>query len=91
MTILVCIAIGLIIMFIPLIIEQGQNLSLLNIQELQNNVENLYIEVINYFELNQIYVEQSIKKSDLLSKINYALIPNLLNSVVSGFLFHFSF
>lgn len=84
MVILVGLFIGLIGMFIPLIVEQGHNLSLLNIEQLQSNVEGLYREIINYFELNQIDVEQSIKESDLLSKIDYALIPNFLNSVVSG-------
>lgn len=85
MTILLGLFIGLIGMFIPLVIEQGQNLSLLNIDKLERNIEGLYIEFINYFELNKNHVEQSIKESNLLSKIDYALIPNFLNSVVSGF------
>ncbi|NMH88069.1 AI-2E family transporter [Flavivirga algicola] len=75
---------GLVGLFIPLVIKQGQNLSLLNIDELQINIENLYAEIINYFDLHQIDLEQSIKESDLLSKIDYSLIPNFLNSVVSG-------
>lgn len=85
MTILLGLFIGLIGMFIPLVIEQGQNLSLLNIDKLESNIEGLYIEFINYFELNKNDLEQSIKESNLLSKIDYALIPNFLNSVVSGF------
>ncbi|MEP1490097.1 MAG: AI-2E family transporter [Algibacter sp.] len=84
MIILLGLFIGLIGMFIPLIIEQGHNLSLLNIEQLQKNVEGLYREIINYFELNQIDVEQSIKESNPLSKVDYSLIPNFLNSVVSG-------
>lgn len=84
MVILVGLFVGLIGMFIPLVIEQGHNLSLLDIEQLQSNVEGLYTEVINYFALNQIDVEQSIKKSNVLSKIDYALIPNFLNAVVGG-------
>lgn len=75
---------GLVGLFIPLIIKQGQNLSLLNINELQSNIENLYAEIINYFDLHQIDVEQSLKDSNLLSKIDFALIPNFLNSIISG-------
>ncbi len=75
---------GLVGLFIPLIIKQGQNLSLLNIEELQRNVENLYSEIITYFDLSQVDVEQSLKESDLLSKIDLALIPNFLNNIVSG-------
>ena len=75
---------GLIGLFIPLVIKQGQNLSLLNIEELQTNVENLYTEILTYFDLHQIDVEQSLKESNLLSKIDYSLIPNFLNSILSG-------
>ncbi|MDO7173295.1 AI-2E family transporter [Mariniflexile sp. AS56] len=84
MSILIGLFIGLVALFIPLIIKQGQNLSLLNIDELQNNIEDLYFEITNYFNVHQIDLEQSIKQSNLLSKIDYSLIPNFLNSVVSG-------
>ena len=84
MVVLIGLFIGLVSLFIPLVIEQGHNLSLLNIDNLQDNIEDLYKEIIVYFDLNQIDIEQSIKNSNLLSKIDYAIIPNFLNSVVSG-------
>ncbi|RLD26114.1 MAG: AI-2E family transporter [Bacteroidetes bacterium] len=77
--------VGLVRMFIPLIVEQGHNLSLLDIEQLQDNIENLYYQVTEYFAINQIDVEQSLKESNLLSKIDYSVIPDFLNSVVSGF------
>ena len=76
--------IGLVALFIPLIAEQGQKLALLNTTDLEENVQNLYDQIINYFEFNNIDVEQSIKDSGLLSKIDFALIPDYLNKVVSG-------
>ncbi len=85
MLILIGLLIGLVLLFIPLIIEQGQNLSLLDIDELQNNVEGLYSQIISYFDLKNINVEQSIKDSNLLSKLDYSVIPNFLNSIISGF------
>ena len=84
MAILIGLFTGLVALFIPLIMKQGHNLSLLNINQLQNNIEELYIEIINYFNVYQIDLEQSIKESNLLSKIDYALIPNFLNSIISG-------
>ena len=84
MLVLLGIFAGLVGLFIPLVIKQGQNLSLLNIEELQVNIENLYSQIITYFDLHQINVEQSFKESNLLSKIDFALIPNFLNSVISG-------
>ena len=75
---------GLVALFIPLLTEQSKNLSLLNIESLQQNVEFLYSEIVNYFELKHIDVEKSIKDSGLLSKVDYSVIPNFLNSFVSG-------
>jgi predicted PurR-regulated permease PerM len=82
---LIGLLVGLVRMFIPLIVEQGHNLSLLNIEQLQGDVENLYYQVTEYFAINKIDVEQSLKESNLLSKIDYSVIPDFLNSVVSGF------
>jgi predicted PurR-regulated permease PerM len=82
---LIGLLVGLVRMFIPLIVEQGHNLSLLNIEQLQGNIENLYHQVSEYFALNSIDVEQSLRESNLLAKIDYSVIPDFLNSVVSGF------
>ncbi|NNC44710.1 MAG: AI-2E family transporter [Winogradskyella sp.] len=85
MTFLIGLLIGLIGIFIPLIVEQGQNLSLLNIEQLQTNIENLYQQIVNYFEFNNIDVQKSVAESNLLSKIDFGVLPDLLNSIVSGF------
>jgi len=84
MVLLIGILIGLVVLFIPLIIEQGHNLSLLNIEQLQSNIESLYDQIVTYFEFQKIDVEQSIKDSNLLSKLDFAVIPNFLNSFISG-------
>lgn len=84
MLILLGLLFGLVRLFIPLIVEQGHNLALLDIDKLQGNVEDLYGEAIAYFQINNIDVEQSIKNSNLLSKLDYSLIPNFFNSLISG-------
>ena len=84
MVLFVGLFIGLIGLFIPLIAEQGQNLALLDIEQLQYNIQDLYNQVVAYFEFNNIDVEQSIKDSGLLSKLDFAYIPEFLNNFVSG-------
>ncbi|MFV0539815.1 MAG: AI-2E family transporter [Aestuariibaculum sp.] len=84
MAILLGLILGLISLFIPLIIEQGQNLALLNIEQLEVNIENLYTEIITYFDLHKIDIETSIKNSNLLAKLDFAFIPMFFNSVISG-------
>lgn len=85
MIVLISLLVGLVLLFIPLIVEQGHNLSLLDIDELRKNVEGLYGEIIAYFDLKTVDIVQSIKDSKLLDKIDYSIIPDLLNSIISGF------
>ncbi len=83
--ILIGLLFGLISLFIPLIAEQGHNLSLLNIKELQQTITSLDNKLITYFSGKGIDIGDSLNKSSLLSKIDYSMIPNFLNSIVSGF------
>lgn len=76
---------GLVGLFIPLVIEQSKNLSLLNINQLQLNTENIFREIIDYFNLHHINVEETLSASNWFSKINFSLIPDFLNSIISGF------
>lgn len=84
MLIFVCLFAGLVALFIPLIAEQSKNLSLLNVDSLQYNIDYLYNEIVNYFHLKPIDVKQSIKDSGLLKKLDFSIIPNFVNTLVSG-------
>ncbi len=84
MLLLIGFFIGLVLLFIPLIMEQGQNLSLLDINKLETNIETLYQQVISYFEIKNINIQESFKNYNLLSKIDYSIIPNFLNAVISS-------
>ncbi|WP_204345046.1 AI-2E family transporter [Psychroserpens algicola] len=84
MVFLIGIFAGIISLLIPLIVEQGQNLSLLDIDQLKINIEELYKASIQYLELNHIDAEQAIKESKILSNLDYSIIPNFLNSFVAG-------
>ena len=77
--------VGLVGLFIPLVLEQGQNLALLNITDLERNVEDLYDQIITYFQFQHIDIEQSIKDSNLFSKLDFTIIPDFLNGIISGF------
>ena len=85
MLFLIGLFVGLILMFIPLLVEQGRNLSLLNIDQLKGNIEDLYYQISEYFAIKNIDVAQSIEDSNLFTKIDYSVIPDFLNSVISGF------
>ncbi|MDD3721653.1 MAG: AI-2E family transporter [Lutibacter sp.] len=71
---------GIISMFIPLIIKQGENLSLLNIEQLQTNIEQILNQVNDYFFLHNIDILNELKKADLFK--NLKAIPDLLNAII---------
>lgn len=82
MVLMVAIIFGLFSLFIPLIREQSQNLSLLDVDELQDNLQDLYKQIVDYLAAKDIDVERSFKESNLLSKLDFNAIPDLLNSVM---------
>ena len=65
MIFLVGVVAGVIALFVPLLIQQGQNLSLLNIDALQTNLEDLYRQLLQYIGVKSEDLEQSIKDSQL--------------------------
>lgn len=73
---------GTISMFIPLILKQGQNLSLLDINQLEYNIENLLTQANEYFLARNINVLEQLKDVDIFS--NFKAIPNLLNKFVNA-------
>jgi predicted PurR-regulated permease PerM len=73
---------GLIVMFIPLIAEQGRSLSLLEVDKLQANVQHVYTQITTYFSSNGIDVLKELKNVDFVSQ--FKEIPNFLNAVVGA-------
>ena len=82
MLLLAGILVGMISLFIPMLVQQGQNLSLLNIDELQANVENLYREITDYFGVSSTDIEESVKESKVFANLDFGVIPNFLNSLI---------
>ncbi|RZL02310.1 MAG: AI-2E family transporter, partial [Pedobacter sp.] len=76
---------GFIMLFVPLIITQSENLSLLDTVALQQDLNQLVAQVNNYFGID---AEKMIQESDIASKLDFNFIPNFINSIlgiVSGF------
>jgi predicted PurR-regulated permease PerM len=72
---------GIMAMFIPLIVEQGQNLSLLNIDGLKNNMTQLFTEVNTYLATKNIDLLETLGSTDWSSTFSFAAVPNLLNGI----------
>jgi predicted PurR-regulated permease PerM len=80
MTLFLLVIFGVVSMFIPLIKEQGHNISLLNTEELRRRMFNLFHEIDVFFSARRINLFSELKNIDLTS--NIASIPSLLNSLM---------
>ena len=74
---------GVISLLIPLVLEQGKNLSLLNVNAFQDKINTLYIEFNVYLNKFNIDLSQSLIDVEGLTKNSVEAIPVLLNSVGS--------
>lgn len=70
---------GIISLFIPLVIQQSKNLSLLDINKLSENIQYLFSEINAYFSSHNINIFEEFKEFDLFK--NFKAIPNLLNDI----------
>ena len=82
MSIFLSLVIGLILMFIPLIAEQGANLSLLNTDEFKATIEQIFNKVNIFFLNKDIDVFDVFKNFDIASKMKS--IPHLFSTIISG-------
>ncbi|WP_396193707.1 AI-2E family transporter [Flavobacterium sp.] len=73
---------GLVLMFIPLIADQGNNLSLLNSPEIEKNTLELFDKIALYLENHNIDSVKIFKEANLSSKLNFSFIPNLFNAII---------
>lgn len=73
---------GLVMLFVPLIISQGNNLSLLDTKSIQEKLTEVFNQASVYLNACNIDVDQIVKKSDLTSKLNFNWLTNFFNSVL---------
>ncbi|MEW5675308.1 AI-2E family transporter [Flavobacterium enshiense] len=73
--------IGFVMMFVPLIISQSHNLSLLDTNSIQKNFNTVLLQVNTYLANHNIDILALMEKADLTSKLNFNFLPTILNSV----------
>jgi len=79
---LALILIGFIMMFVPLIISQSENLSLLKINEIEINLVQLVNKINAFLASHNIDTENLLQETSFTSKLNFNFIPAFLNSIL---------
>ena len=81
--VLVGVLFGIISLFIPLVIQQGENLSLLNVDELEYKLEKLMNEISLFFNLDPTNIAQYSSLKNIINTDNLGAIPEFLNNLLS--------
>ena len=74
---------GFVLLFVPLLLAQGENLSLLNVSSLEKNYHLLLENITVFLDSYNINTKQLIQSSKLSSFTTFEFIPNFLNSFLS--------
>ncbi|MGB1448319.1 MAG: AI-2E family transporter [Flavobacteriaceae bacterium] len=88
MVLFLIILFGLLSLFIPLIVQQGENLSLLDVEALEIKITRLFGEISSYFEWDQANWKSWLMEKNWMDTLNLDALPAFLNAVLnwlSGF------
>ena len=88
MTLLLILIFGILSLFIPLILQQGENLSLLDVNALETKITRLFEEISSYFNWNNANWKAWLLEKDWMNTLNLTAVPEFLNALlgwVSGF------
>jgi predicted PurR-regulated permease PerM len=83
MFIFVMILLGLFSLFVPLILSQSDNLSLLDTRAVEDRSVELYGQINSYLLNHNVDLSRIVKESDLTSKINFNVFTNFFNSILT--------
>tara|TARA_B100000989_G_C19524828_1_gene466176 strand:- start:414 stop:1502 length:1089 start_codon:yes stop_codon:yes gene_type:complete len=79
---LIWILVSIFSLFVPLLIQQGENLSLLEVDKLKINIETLVEEIVAYFSLDNSFWQEQFSVDNLFQNVNFGLLPELLNQTL---------
>jgi predicted PurR-regulated permease PerM len=72
-----------ILLFVPLLISQGENLSLLDINALEASYNELFQNITSYLESHNINIDKIVNPEEITSKIDFNFIPDIFNGILS--------
>ncbi|MFT6096064.1 MAG: putative PurR-regulated permease PerM [Nonlabens sp.] len=73
------IIIGAVLMVIPIITEQSDNLSQIDLEELELNIEILNEQISAYFGIQRVDILERLQKTQYYENFNMELIPQFVN------------
>lgn len=75
--------IGFILLFVPLLINQIDKLSLLDIDSLKQNYTTVIDQLTDYFSKYNLDLSKTLDSETMVKKIDFNFVPNLVNGIIN--------
>lgn len=77
--------IGLFALFIPVILQQSENLGKINIENFKTNLNELNVQIRDYLGVKQIDLIQTIRHTNFVRNFDFKIIPKFMGVVFGQF------
>lgn len=81
LVLIVMVLLGITYLTIPIAIEQGENLSKINVEEVRGNLEALNTQVSEYFGIERVNLLERVQSLDYVKNFNVEIIPEFVNNI----------
>ncbi len=75
--------VGLLFMFVPMLLDQGNNLSLLDTVSIEKKILELYSKISIYLSEHGIDASKIIKEAELTKKLNFNYFTDFFNAILN--------
>jgi len=72
-------------LFVPIVVEQGQLIGGIDVNQIGDDLDRLNQEISDYFNVEKLSLVEMIKKTDLMQFFDFKKVPDTINSFLSGF------
>ncbi len=83
LSIMLLLAFAVLYMIVPVVVEQGNNLSRIDLQIVRNNLELLNIEIRDYFGFDQIDLYEQIMQLEYVKNFDVQVVSSFLNDFLA--------
>jgi predicted PurR-regulated permease PerM len=78
------IIIGVVSLFIPIIIQQSENIGRIDFDAFKADLNDLNLQIKAYLGVNEIDILTGLKQTDFIKNFDFQFIPNSVNYIFSG-------
>lgn len=76
--------VGIIALFVPIIVQQSENLGQIDFDAFKNDLNALNIQIKEYLGIKQIDIIQGLQQTSFVRNFDLEVIPNFMNLIFGG-------